>query len=500
MRTLGDAEVLVRDLVCGSGSELGSFVGAEGLEPPTFAFKGAPYRPSLARRSGDAEDTGVNPPETRYARTTDGVYLAYQTVGDGPVDLVWQLDIFGNVDIIWGTALGRWFEQLASFSRLILHDRRGTGLSSRTVPPPDLETRVADLGVVLDVVGSTRPVLGGGFDAGAPNVMFAGSYPERVHSLVWWEPQPRNTWASDFPWGVDDAYLQRSAHVTAEFWGTDAFGPAFVALEDSVGHELTPEDANDLSRMARHTVTPEVAIELDRMWGESDVRAILPAVSVPILLLASANEEIANYVGSQMSDATLRILPGTPDQDDPALIGAIRDWVGAPPTTPDLDRVLATVLFTDIVGSTQRLAELGDEGWRDVLARHDERARAEVARHRGHFVNSTGDGLFATFDGPARAVRCAEAISAAVVELGIQIRAGVHTGEVVLEGDDVRGMAVHVGARVSALAGPTEVFVSQTVKDLVVGSGLVFEDAGEHELKGVPDRWHLYRVVRSEGP
>ena len=172
-----------------------------------------------------------------------------------------------------------------------------------------------------------------------------------------------------------------------------------------------------------------------------------------------------------MSDATLLDLPGTPDQDDPALIGAIRDWVGAPPTTPDLDRVLATVLFTDIVESTQRLAELGDEGWRDVLARHDERARAEVARHRGHFVNSTGDGLFATFDGPARAVRCAEAISAAVVELGIQIRAGVHTGEVVLEGDDVRGMAVHVGARVSALAGPTEVFVSQTVKDLWSAQG-----------------------------
>ncbi len=434
-------------------------------------------------------------PEVHYAKTPDGIYLAYQTVGDGPVDLVWQLDIFGNVDIIWGTALGRWFAQLAAFSRLILHDRRGTGLSSRTVPPPDLETRVADLGVVLDAVASERPVLGGGFDAGAPNVMFAGSHPERVHSLVWWEPQPRNTWAPDFPWGVDDAYLERSAKVTAELWGTAGFGPAFVALEDTVGHELSAEDAADLSRMARHTVTPEVAIELDRMWEETDVRAIVPSVTAPTLLLASVNQEIAQFVASQMADATLRTLPGTPDLDDPAVIGAIREWVGAAPTAPDLDRVLATVLFTDIVGSTERLAELGDEAWRSLLAQHDERARGEIERHRGRFVNSTGDGLFATFDGPARAVRCAQAIGAAVGDLGIRIRAGVHTGEVILEAGDVRGIAVHVGARVAALAGAAEVLVSQTVKDLVVGSGLAFQDAGEHELKGVPDRWHLYRVV-----
>jgi class 3 adenylate cyclase len=196
-----------------------------------------------------------------------------------------------------------------------------------------------------------------------------------------------------------------------------------------------------------------------------------------------------------MPDATLRTLPGTPDLDDRAVIGAIREWVGAAPTAPDLDRVLATVLFTDIVGSTERLAELGDEAWRSLLAQHDERARGEIERHRGRFVNSTGDGLFATFDGPARAVRCAQAIGAAVGDLGIRIRAGVHTGEVILEAGDVRGIAVHVGARVAGLAGAAEVLVSQTVKDLVVGSGLAFQDAGEHELKGVPDRWHLYRVL-----
>ena len=352
-----------------------------------------------------------------------------------------------------------------------LHDRRGTGLSSRTVPPPDLETRVADLVVVLDAVASERPVLGGGFDAGAPNVMFAGSHPERVHSLVWWEPQPRNTWAPDFPWGVDDAYLERSAKVTAEQWGTAGFGPAFVALEDTVGHELSAEDAADLSRMARHTVTPEVAIELDRMWEETDVRAIVPSVTAPTLLLASVNQEIARFVASQMPDATFRTLPGTPDLDDPAVIGAIREWVGAAPTAPDLDRVLATVLFTDIVGSTERLAELGDEAWRSLLAQHDERARGEIERHRGRLVNSTGDGLFATFDGPARAVRCAQAIVAAVGDLGIRIRAGVHTGEVILEAGDVRGIAVHVGARVAALADAAEVLVSQTSRIWWSGRG-----------------------------
>jgi class 3 adenylate cyclase len=437
----------------------------------------------------------VEPPETRYAKTSDGIYLAYQTVGDGPVDLAWQLDIFGDVDLIWETPLGSWFEELTAFSRLILHDRRGTGLSSRNVPPPDLETRVADLGVVLDAARSDRPVLGGGFDSGAPNVMFAGSHPERVHSLVWWEPQPRNVRAPDFPWGVDDEYLQRSANVTKEFWGTDGFGAAFAELEGGVGHDVPPDEAAALSRIARHTVTPDVAIALDRMWEETDVRAILPSVNTPTLLLASVNMEIAAYVASQMPNATLRALPGSPERDDPAVIAAIREWVGAAPPAPDLDRVLATVLFTDIVGSTERLAQLGDDRWRSLVARHDDRSRAEVERHRGRFVDSTGDGLFATFDGPARAVRCAQAIGASLEDLGIRIRAGVHTGEVILEGEAVRGIAVHVGARVAALAGASEVLVSQTVKDLVVGSGLTFEDAGEHELKGVPDRWHLYRVV-----
>jgi class 3 adenylate cyclase/pimeloyl-ACP methyl ester carboxylesterase len=450
---------------------------------------------SFAGSEVGGEDALVKIPETKYAVTPDGVYLAYQVVGEGPVDLVWQFDIFGNVDLVWETALADWYGEFASFCRLILHDRRGTGLSTRNVPPPDLETRVADLSTILDAAGSARAVLGGVFDAAAPNVMFAGSQPERVHSLVWWEPQPRNTWAPDYPWGVDNEYLERSRKVTAEFWGSAAFGAAFVEVEATVGHEMPSDAAAAFSRLARHTVTPEVAVALDLMWEETDVRAILPSVTAPALLLASGDMGPAEYVASVMPHAEIRTLSKDPGLVDPMVITAIREWIGAPPMVPALDRILATVLFTDIVGSTERLTEVGDSGWRSILARHEERARAEIERYRGRYIDSTGDGVFATFDGPARAVRCAQAIGASVRDLGIEIRAGVHTGEVELDGDDVRGIAVHIGARVAALGGASEVLVSQTVKDLTAGSGLTFEDRGEHDLKGVPDPWHLYRVI-----
>jgi class 3 adenylate cyclase len=437
----------------------------------------------------------VKSPETRYVVTPDGVHLAYQVIGDGPVDFAWQFDLFGNVDLVWQTRFGDWLRDLATFTRLILHDRRGTGLSTRNVSPPDLETRVADLEVVLDAAESRRPVLGGFFDAGAPNVMFAATQPERVHSIVWVEPQPRNTWAPDFPWGVDEDYVERSTKVTAELWGRDGFGEKFAEIEASVDHPIGPDEVASISMLARHTVTPDAAMALDLMWRETDVRAILPSVTAPALLLAADDTAIAEYTASLMPLAEVRELAKPPGLGDEAVTAAIRDWVGVAPTAPDLDRVLASVLFTDIVGSTEQLSAVGDSEWRSILARHDERSRAEVERFRGRFVDSTGDGLFATFDGPARAVRCANAIGEAVADLGIRIRAGVHTGEVELEGDAVRGIAVHIGARVAALAGPSEVLVSQPVKDLVVGSGLVFEDAGEHELKGVPDRWHLYRVA-----
>jgi class 3 adenylate cyclase len=438
-------------------------------------------------------------PETRFAKTPDGVYLAYQTAGDGPIDLVWHFDlIFGNVEDIWETVVGDWLRELSSFSRLILHDRRGTGLSSRNVGPPDIETRVADLAVILDAAGSERVVLGGIADGGASNVMFAASKPERVHSIVWYEPEPRSTWAPDFPWGVDREYVERRDKVTAELWGSEEYGAAFAEVEATIGNLVPSEHTAMMGRLSRHTATPDVAVMIDQIWNETDVRHILPSVRAPALLLTSeSSKESTDYVASLMPNAEVRIVPDPwAAEDDHPAIGYVREWLGVAPPPPDLDRVLATVLFTDIVGSTERLVELGDTRWRSLLARHDERARTEIERHRGRFVDSAGDGIFATFDGPARAVRCAMAIMRAVDDLGIQVRAGVHTGEVELEGDAVRGLAVHIGARVAGLARPGQVFATSTVKDLVAGSGLLFEDRGERELKGVPGTWRLFAALQ----
>jgi class 3 adenylate cyclase len=391
-----------------------------------------------------------------------------------------------------------WFRSVAEFSRLILHDRRGVGLSSRNVPPPNLETRVADLRVILDTAGSKRPVLAGWFETGAPNVLFAASHPERVHSIVWQEPKAPCAWSPDYPWGLGPEDIDEEERVLA-LWGTAEYGRAFQAQQAARGNVFADAEAADLAKAARHACSPEVAKQLSDMWLETDVSAVLPAVQAPALLLAHGEAEAgeAEYVAARMPCAELRMMPGgawDPDEA-PMWTEEIRRFVGVEVPVAGLDRVLATVLFIDIVGSTELTARLGDTAWKELLADHHERARTEIERHRGTFVDSAGDGLFATFDGPARAVRCAQAIGAAVMPLGIQIRAGCHTGEVELSGTAARGIAVHVGSRVASLARPGEVLVSSTVKDLTAGSGLVFEDTGEHDLKGVLDRWHLYRVA-----
>lgn len=443
--------------------------------------------------------------DTHYAVTHDGVYIAYQVIGDGPIDVVWQSDWPGNIDMELEEPLGAlWTEQVASFARVILHDRRGIGLSSRNVALPNLETRVADTLAVMDAVGSDRAILTGIFESGAPNALLAASKPERVRSMLWTEPDPRFAWAADYPWGRTSADMEAELR-DIQLWGTFAYARAFLADEASRGNELPDSELASIAKASRNACTPDVARELAKIWYESDVRAVLPAVQAPtsILTLGDAgNDARARYVASLVPGAELRELRGT--GWTPELISSwteeIRRAAGVASPAQDLDRVLAAVLFTDIVGSTERLAEVGDAEWRSILTRHNERARTEIERHRGRYVDSAGDGLFATFDGPARAVRCAQAIGASIRDLGIQIRAGVHTGEVELDGDAVRGIAVHIGARVAALGRPSEILVSQTVRDLVAGSGLTFEDAGEHELRGVPDRWRLYRVVdRYEG-
>jgi class 3 adenylate cyclase len=436
--------------------------------------------------------------DTGYAKTPDETYIAYQTIGEGPIDLVYQFDWFGNVDAIWEDPdLGSIFGGLASFSRLILHDRRGTGLSSRNVPVPNLETRIEDLCVVLDKIGAERPVLAGEREGGAPNLLLAATDPQRVRSLFWYSPSARSTRAPDYPWGAPPEYVELDQRAL-EQWGTDAYGRAFIDTEGAFGHEIRDDEAQTFAKLSRATATPDVARELARVWYETDVRDVLGSVRVPTLLLAYEGNEIevaeAKYVASLMSDAQLVIRPGTRDADLEGFCNAVRDFLGVD-RAPDIDSILSTVLFTDIVDSTAKQAELGDHRWKALVERHHAAVREALRRWRGEENDTAGDGFYATFDGPARAIRCAQEIIDRVHDLGIAIRAGIHTGECELINDKLGGITVTIGARVSALAGPSEVLISQTVKDLVAGSGLTFEDAGEHELKGVPDRWRLYRVA-----
>jgi class 3 adenylate cyclase len=438
--------------------------------------------------------------DTRYAKTSDGVYIAYQVTGDGPIDLVWQFDHTGDVDLVWeDPILGAWLRSMTGFCRVILHDRRGTGLSSRNVPPPNLETRVSDLRLVLDTVGSDRAVLSGSNEGGAPNVLFAATDPERVRSIVWFEPLPRVVWTLDFPWGVKPEYVEREDRAL-DLWGTNDYGAAWAETEAAEGYVAQDEDVRLLGMRSRHTTTPDVARELARIWYETDVRGVLPSVQAPTLLIVREryleDVRIAEYVASLMPDPILEIVPGDylPEEQAP-IVDALRRFLGVERPAPELDTILSTVMFTDIVGSTEKQAELGDRAWKDLVLGHHAIVRDALGRWRGVENDTAGDGFYATFDGPARAVRCAQEVISSVRQLGIEIRAGVHTGECEVIENKCGGLTVSIGARVAAHAGPSEVLVSQTVKDLVAGSGLTFEDAGEHELKGVPDRWHLYRVV-----
>lgn len=441
--------------------------------------------------------------DARYAKTPDGVYIAYQVAGDGPIDLAWGFDFFGNVDLAWEwPTTGPLLRALARWCRVILHDRRGTGLSSRNVPPPNLETRVSDLRLVLDTVRSERPVLGGIGEGGAPNVVLAATQPERIRSIVWLEPFPRVVWTPDFPWGVKPHYVEREEG-SLDLWGTNNYGDAWADAEAAAGVGLSRETMLMAGTMSRHTATPDVARELDRIWYETDVRAVLPSVRTPTLLIARnrypRKVEIAEYVASLMPEAMVAPVPGDfgPDELEPVL-HVLRPFLGVEPREPELDTVLATVLFTDIVGSTQKQASLGDRSWRNLVERHNVVVRDALKRWRGVENDTAGDGFFATFDGPARAIRSALEIAERVQGLGIEIRAGLHTGECELIEGKATGLTVSIGARVAANADASEVLVSQTVKDLVAGSGFSFEYRGEHELKGVPDRWRLYRVLTSD--
>lgn len=447
-------------------------------------------------------------PETRYVRTSDGVFIAYQVVGDGPIDVAVGFNPNeGNVDLIWDEPDWRPFlVGTAEFARMILHDRRATGVSSRNVPPPNLETQVSDLRAVLDIVGSERPILLGGSQGGAMHALFAGTHPDRVTGLVWNNPEARTAWAADYPWGMTAAQIEHSAW-RSTLWGTADYGRLIadsreaersgVRLAGSAVPDHDPGRLNAYARIVRNTVTPDVAGEIYRIDTETDVRAVLPSVHAPAALVTGTNDKVdeAEYIASLMPNATLHVLPGRSGLAVDPILEIVRAMGGVQPRQSTLDTVLSTVLFTDIVDSTVRQASLGDAGWKEVVLAHHTVVRDALQRWRGVENDTAGDGFFAAFDGPARAIRCALEITRRVRELGVQVRAGIHTGECEIIDGKCAGITVSIGARVAATAGPSEVVVSQTVKDLVAGSGFTFGDAGDRELKGIPDRWHLFRVT-----
>jgi pimeloyl-ACP methyl ester carboxylesterase len=442
--------------------------------------------------------------QTRYAKTADGVHIAYQVVGDGPVDMVFVMGWVTNIEAMWDEpGFARLLDRLATFSRLILFDKRGVGLSDR-VPEerlPDLETRMDDVRAVMDAVGSERAVVFGVSEGGPMSMLFAATYPERTIALALF-----GTVADFTVRGPDykedpDAYLVRME----ESWGSLEFARGEIADWGAPGHESDERLVAWLASYMRKSASPGAAVALERMNREINATHALPSIHVPTLVIAKDGDidfpiDQVRDMASQIAGARFVELAGREHWvwvgDPDAIVDEVQRFVVAlGEVEAELDRVLATVLFTDVAGSTEKAAELGDRRWKELVEEHHRRVRGQLARYRGVEVDTAGDGFFASFDGPARAVRCARSIVDAVATLGIEVRAGVHTGEVETIDGKVGGMAVVIGARVGASAGASEVLVSQTVKDLVAGSGLAFEDAGEHELKGVPDRWRLYRAV-----
>jgi class 3 adenylate cyclase len=438
-------------------------------------------------------------PETRFARNGD-VRIAYTVVGDGPVDLVIVPGFVSNFEMAWQTpGFHRLFERFIGFARLILFDKREQGSSDRLGRPPTLEESMEDLRAVLDAAGSEQAALMGVSEGGPMCILLAATSPERVSHLILYGSYARLTATDDYPEGVPESALDDLSRRVRDEWG----GPAALSIfaPSLLGD---PEGERSWGRFLRSGTSPAGAEALMDLYREVDVRDALPLVDRPTLVLHRTADSalplrIGRYLADHIPGARMVELPGR----DHVLIGGsidqlieeIEEFITGARTQRPPERVLSTVLFTDIVGSTERAAELGDRRWRELLDRHDQITRSEVERRRGRAVKSTGDGFLATFDGPARAIDCAKAVAAGVDGLGVQVRAGVHTGECELRGDDIGGMAVHIGARVAARAEPGEVLVSSTVKDLVVGSGLEFAERGEQTLKGVPGEWRLFAVA-----
>jgi class 3 adenylate cyclase len=439
-------------------------------------------------------------PEIRYARSAD-VSIAYQVVGEGPVDVLF---VPFMINLVWAWEQPIFVDfcrRLASFSRLILLDKRGTGLSDRPRDLPTLETRMDDLRAVMDDAGSERAaLLGAGSPGGQLCALFAAIYPERVSALILQNTWPRVVAAPDFPAGDPIEHWHRRVREARESWGTREYQRAELERYFP-SHVDDPVFEHWHVNHERLAASPGAAAWFMRALMETDIREVLPTISVPTLVLYRAEwREACLYVADRIPNAEAVELtaPDISIYGDPRVPEVVERFLseGRVDTAPE--RVLTTVLFTDIVESTSRAAELGDNHWREVLEAHHAAVRAQLARYGGKEMRSTGDGVFATFDGPARAIACAQGAVAAVAPLGLDLRAGVHTGEVEVAGGKVEGIAVHIGARIADEARPCEVLVSSTVKDLAAGSGIDFEERGERALKGVPGNWQLFAARLSD--
>ena len=443
----------------------------------------------------------MDAPRTRYTEAADGTSLAYQVFGEGDTDFLYVNNVWSHLEIMWELPhYARFMRRLSTIFRVVTFDKRGWGLSERKAPLPDLQTMMDDVRAVLDATDSRRSVLFGfGEMGGGPCALFAASFPERVCAFVWWGAKARAAWAPDYPWNDDEEEARSSDLILARWGDEDRAGE----LMRDCGLVSIADDVNVwpwFAKLCRNSAAPNEVRHINDIWDAIDVRGVLPSLYVPTLMTTRESPDEARHLASLVPGAQVAVLHGEDyppyvgDQDE--VFAAIEGFVASVRKEESvLDRRLATVMFTDLVGSTDKACEVGDACWKDLLEKHNATVRAFLARYRGVEVKTMGDGFLATFDGPARAVRCAQAICAAVKPLGLEVRAGCHTGEIELLGADVGGIAVHIGARVSALAGPSEVLVSSTVKDLVAGSGLVFEDRGEHTLKGVPEKWRIYSAT-----
>lgn len=438
-------------------------------------------------------------PRTRYARS-GRAYLAYQLLGSGP-DLVLLPHFFHHLELWWEDRYRASFaNELAEFARVVLFDKRGTGLSDRTGGVPPFDVQMDDVRAVLDAARAERAVLFAAGDASPLTLLFAATFPERVQGLVLWNPYPTYIRNDEMPWLMTRSQFEGSVTAMAQVL-QDPEGD-FLADVPALG---STEDRRAYWRVSRLGTSPGDHEAFTRVLAETDVRHVLPAIRVPTLVLTNEavveHQKTARFVAERIPTARFEQLTGRDGLmfvgNTPALLSAVHGFVDdvAATEADEHDRVLVTVLFTDIVGSTARSAELGDSGWRELLGQHHTRVRRELARFRGRELDTAGDGFFATFDGPARAIRCACAVREAVAELGLEIRAGLHAGECELLDGKVTGIAVAVGARVAAHAEPGEILVSSTVKDLVAGSGISFVERGPATLKGVPGEWGLFAVA-----